>query len=165
MRAGNYPFLIELHRPDKTGLMHWSVTQRCAVLRLALVDSPNELQNTCNLIYWKAKTLSFVGEGRAGNYALPSWLKRWPKPGQFSGEVPSALLDCFSLFLAIPWTSSASLESPPPSLMIVCALGWWSRSQWRNQTYISQCFRSVQYLEDQRSLHWCYSPTLVPVFT
>jgi len=37
-----------------------------------LVDPPNELQKTCNLIYWKAKTLSFIGEGRAGNYALPS---------------------------------------------------------------------------------------------
>jgi len=75
MRVGNYPLWFELQKTYKTGLIHLFVTQKCTVLRLALVDPPNKLQKTCNLIFWKAKTLSFVGEGRAGNYGLLSWLK------------------------------------------------------------------------------------------
>ena len=108
--------------------MHWSLTQKCAVLRLALVDPPNELQNTRNLIYWKFKTLSFVGRGVQEIIPSQAGSKDGPKSSQFSGEVPSALLDCFSSFLAIPWTSLTSLESPPPSLMFVWSLGGWSPS-------------------------------------
>jgi len=38
--------------------------------------------------------------------------KIWPKPGQFSGEVPNALLDYFSIILTIFWTPFTSLELP-----------------------------------------------------
>jgi len=61
MCTGNYPFWIELQKRYKTEQMHWSLTQKCALLHLALVGLPNELQNTCSLIYWKPKTLRFVG--------------------------------------------------------------------------------------------------------
>jgi len=38
--------------------------------------------------------------------------KRWPKPGQSPGEVPNALLDCFSAILSRFWAPFASLELP-----------------------------------------------------
>ena len=49
---------------------------------------------------------------RVGNYALRSLHKKMAKPGQFPGEVPNALLDCFSTILTRFCAPFASLEIP-----------------------------------------------------